>query len=288
MGRKVEIMCVGAQKAGTSSLHDILKNHPNIELPFVKELYYFINDKEYRNVKNLHKHYHFHHHKVAMNITPGNMAHPEAMRRIFEYNPAMKIIVILRDPTDRFVSHYRMIERNLVEKAPFIEVYQNDLKAYQENRLLWNRPLGRSLYNEQIKRIQSIFPKQQIYYILFEDFINDQQKVVNELLAWCGLPGYNFNSVISNIAFNPKKTFFWKAYRSIPRSLLVYLTRLVRSDVISRLKAFFSEPIELTTIDENAVIELRRFFMDFVDETEELTGLNCESWRKKYKASNSI
>ena len=41
-------LCVGAQKAGTTTLYDILKQHPNIYLPKVKELHFFDKDDRYK------------------------------------------------------------------------------------------------------------------------------------------------------------------------------------------------------------------------------------------------
>jgi hypothetical protein len=41
-------LIIGAQKCGTTSLHDILSEHPQVNMSEVKEIRYFINNKKYR------------------------------------------------------------------------------------------------------------------------------------------------------------------------------------------------------------------------------------------------
>ena len=40
-------LCVGAQKAGTTTLYDILNQHPDIYLPKIKETKYFAADEKF-------------------------------------------------------------------------------------------------------------------------------------------------------------------------------------------------------------------------------------------------
>lgn len=37
----LNFICIGAQKSATSTLHDILSQHPDLELPFLKETHFF-------------------------------------------------------------------------------------------------------------------------------------------------------------------------------------------------------------------------------------------------------
>jgi len=53
-------VCVGAQKCGTSSLHDILSNHPDICLPNEKEAHFFYDDKSYEKGLDWYEKFFFH------------------------------------------------------------------------------------------------------------------------------------------------------------------------------------------------------------------------------------
>jgi len=279
MNRKIEIMCIGAAKSGTTSLHDILKNHPQLELPYVKELDYFVNDQAFKNPANLRKHYRFLDHTVAMGITPSIMASPVGLRRVYDYNPSMKIIIMLRNPTERFVSLYKMRERNLKETRTFKELVLDELESYNDLNHRSNSHFHRALYSERIKQVQDIFPKDQIYYLLFEDFIKNQEESVNRMLTWCGLSKFNFEPVKSNAAINAKKNFVWSLYRLIPRHLVVFLSSIMSSSLKQKFRKIFEKKAEPLNIDPESLALLRQAFEESIVEVEGLTGLNCEVWR---------
>ena len=44
---KINFFCIGAQKAGTTTLHDVLNMHPDIYLPPNKEAHFFNVDESY-------------------------------------------------------------------------------------------------------------------------------------------------------------------------------------------------------------------------------------------------
>jgi len=279
MSKKVEIMVVGAQKCGTTSLHDILSNHPQLELPFLKELYFFTNSKQYANVANFHQHYKFLDGKVAMNITPNNMCHPHAMQRIYDYNPQMKIVVMLREPTARCISQYKMRERTLKEKRSFKEVVNFELNDKNLGQPDCLSIVYRSMYDLQIQGILDVFPRNQVYFILFEDFVKDQQKSVNDLLAWCNLSSFSFEPVNSNESFYPKKTLIWRLLMKFPARYLRYIQTKLNVNIRQNLKDIYKKRGTPPIIDIETIHTLQAFFKERIDETERLTGLNLDVWR---------
>jgi len=66
-------LCIGAQKAGTTLLFDILKQHPDIYLPEAKELHFFDRDEEYDKGIFWYRDAHFkgaEHRKCIGEVTP--------------------------------------------------------------------------------------------------------------------------------------------------------------------------------------------------------------------------
>ena len=65
-------ICVGANKAGTTSLQELLKQHPDVYLPEEKEIHYFDNDKSYGvGIEWYQKYYHkFDGQKAVGDISP--------------------------------------------------------------------------------------------------------------------------------------------------------------------------------------------------------------------------
>ena len=164
MRSKVNFIGIGAQKAGTSWLASCLSEHPEICMHPKKEAHYFNKRTFYFNrwhyqysFKNKNK-------KVIGEITPGYMSDDKVAKRIFQYNKYMKIIAILRDPTDRCISQYKMeMSRGSIEKNSGLwDAFNRDLPKYGPMKY-------RGLYNLHIKNFEKYFNKSQILILDYEN-----------------------------------------------------------------------------------------------------------------------
>ena len=104
------VFVVGAQKAGTTSLHALMNDHPGMRAPLVKEVHYF--DLAAHRSKAWYE-AHFpvaatadNGPALAFDTTPYYLFHPQAASRIARYDPEARIVVLLRDPVQRAWSHY--------------------------------------------------------------------------------------------------------------------------------------------------------------------------------------
>eukprot|EP00051_Salpingoeca_urceolata_P003203 m.55982 g.55982 ORF g.55982 m.55982 type:complete len:327 (-) comp12569_c0_seq2:31-1011(-) len=115
------VYVIGAMKAGTSALCELLRTHPHIhgglhvdDEPFhyTKELHYFDNDQRFENGLSFYE-AHFEntlpHGSVNLDCTPRYLAKPETPIRISDTYPndRLRFAAVLREPTDRALSHYR-------------------------------------------------------------------------------------------------------------------------------------------------------------------------------------
>ena len=119
---RLDFLGIGAPKAGTTSLHEYLRTHPDLYLPEAKEQPFFTNDDAYREGWEAFAAVAFHGAppgRVYGKITPHYMAGPVAWteateapaslviaRRIHQTLPDVKLVAMLRDPVDRAVSSY--------------------------------------------------------------------------------------------------------------------------------------------------------------------------------------
>lgn len=113
---------IGAQKAGTTSLHEYMRTHPELYLPEAKEQPFFTSDAAYAEGWEAFAAVAFHgapSSRRCGKITPHYMSGPVAWasagpepasvviaRRIRELFPDVKLIAILRDPVERAISSY--------------------------------------------------------------------------------------------------------------------------------------------------------------------------------------
>lgn len=186
---------VGARKCATTSLYFYLKKIPGVYLPPVKELFYFapnavqndINDmikdkKEYLELfKNAKGH-------IAIGeATPIYLWDPDAPKLIRQTVPYARIVMSLRDPIERAHSQYLHSIKYKGRKSSFYDAlrrsYKSQEKVYGRSALYVE--LG--MYYQQVKRYFDIFGREQVKVIIFEEFIRDPVKYVNEVLAFLGV-----------------------------------------------------------------------------------------------------
>jgi hypothetical protein len=119
---RLDFLGIGAQKAGTTSLHEYLRTHPELFLPEAKEQPFFTRDEAYLEGWDRFADVAFHGAppgRLCGKITPHYLAGPVAWRephgepasavtarRIAELFPHVKLIAMVRDPVERAISSY--------------------------------------------------------------------------------------------------------------------------------------------------------------------------------------
>jgi hypothetical protein len=122
---RIAFVLGGVQKAGTSALARYLAAHPRLRLPAGKEAHVFDApdfddgwspaqvDRQYADLFQPADG-----DAVHGDATPFYLLHPRVVARIARYNPAMRWIVLLRDPVERALSHFHMERRRGLERWP--------------------------------------------------------------------------------------------------------------------------------------------------------------------------
>ena len=101
-----DAIIIGAQKCGTSSLHNYLTQHPGVIAPLRKEVHYF--DDNYRRGERWYRAHFGRAGGPGINLdsSPYYLFHPLAAQRAHQLLPDARLIVMLRDPVRRAYSHY--------------------------------------------------------------------------------------------------------------------------------------------------------------------------------------
>jgi hypothetical protein len=275
-GRNVNVVCVGAQKSGTTTLYTILTKHPEFTFARIKEVQYFATDPYTANHLAYHANYRGREpNRWIADFTPRYLAHPDAASRIAAYNPDTHIIVLLRDPVQRAISHYQMKIRNGNEKRPFAEVVQSDIDALKKGitRETGQSVVGRGLYAAQIARYDALFPKSQIHLMRFEELVDHQEATVNALLEKLGsVPISLSETVHANPAFEPQLKRVWKVVSHLPMVYTARLRMFLRNQ--SRRSIAQTAP----QVDEATLKLLRTFYREDLLALQERTGWDLTDW----------
>ena len=183
-------LVIGTQKGGTTSLHKLLSQHPDVFLPECKEVHYFSlhADKpiswyaEQFNSAKPGQH--------RGEVCPYYLFHPEAPQRIKKVLPKVRLIALLRDPVERTLSQYFHARRH-----GFEELELEAALAAEPQRLASGDPyslqkhsyLSRSCYLEQLCRYKALFPSRQIMVLRSEDLFQETQNIWEKIQSFLGI-----------------------------------------------------------------------------------------------------
>jgi hypothetical protein len=201
--QKLDFLVAGAQKSGTTALNYYLKRHPRIALPVKKELHFFDNDELFAggNVSYGPLHEMFQAARpgcIAGENTPIYLYWRPALPRIRAYNPAMKFIVILRNPIERAFSQWNMQRTRGIEPYDFL-----DAVGAEPGRIAQSAPkqlrkfsyVDRGRYAEQLERAFRLFPRERFLVIKYEEFRARQREMVEAVFRFLGLSPTRFRAV---------------------------------------------------------------------------------------------
>src|SRR6185295_13613127 len=111
--RKIDLMIVGAQKSGTTSLKNYLGQHPAIITHLQTEFSFFVEEKEYINgMESAFKIY-------FSDVVPygsrrivaksaSMYLNEKSLQRLRRSNPDCQVVILLRNPVERAYSSYLM------------------------------------------------------------------------------------------------------------------------------------------------------------------------------------
>ncbi|MCB1614738.1 MAG: sulfotransferase [Pseudomonadales bacterium] len=178
-----DFIIVGTQKGGTSSVYNALSQHPRISPAKKKEVHYF--DQHFdQSLQWYSSHfYRTHNGDRTGEASPFYLFHPLCAERIASILPAVKIIVLLRNPVDRAYSHYQHMCRRGIETLSFDQAIKAEKKRTEtgwqkllRGEIISSSPLQqfsyvrRGLYLEQLLRYENLFPRTHIKVLCSEDF----------------------------------------------------------------------------------------------------------------------
>jgi hypothetical protein len=135
------------------------------------------------------------------------MFHPLAPQRIAEVLPAIKLFVLLRNPVDRAYSHYqherargfetlsfeKAIEREPERLSGEVSRIQeaHDVYSFNHHRFSY---MARGMYAEQVERLFSLFPRENILVFSSERLFADPAGARAKALGFLRLPAHHITS----------------------------------------------------------------------------------------------
>ena len=191
------LLIVGAAKSGTTSLHNYLKQHPEIFMSNHKEPHFLINKEigenripkavkklnEYSNLFDGSDTFKYRGESSAMYLQFPNIA----IKNIKKYlEKDIKIIIMLRNPIDRAFSGYQHVKRfNIDEELTFEQALEvcEDRYFKQTSLTPATRYIHIGMYYDFVKKFMHSF-SDQIHVIIYDDFIADTQNELSKVFSF--------------------------------------------------------------------------------------------------------
>jgi len=160
-------------KTGTSWVHEYLVHHPSVCVPkTVKETYYF-SDNYHKGISWYAKQYDDFNTSIALGeVSPTYFDEAEAATRIYEHSKDTKVVITIREPVSRFLSHFRHNVR-----AGIVPSDSNLEEVFKENR----RMRGQSSYADNIKMWIKLFGADNTLVLFYEELEKNPQQFVNKV-----------------------------------------------------------------------------------------------------------
>lgn len=134
---RLDWCCIGAQKAGTSTLYRLLRDHPQIVIPPSKEDPIFDADATAEQVRAyLDARFADAGDARCGTVTPQYLSDPATAARMHAFAPNARIIVLLRDPVKRALSHFQMSKLRGLETRSFDDAVADQLATLESGNTL--------------------------------------------------------------------------------------------------------------------------------------------------------
>jgi len=286
-------ICPGAQKSATTTLYNLLHQHPDVYLPDVKELHFFDNEEKYLKGILWYEKVFFSEVKGAKiigDITPIYMYLDRVPQRIYDaLGKNIKFIFMLRNPVDRAYSHYWMSYRRGYEKESFekaIELEKDRIRIGNFEKINFSY-IERGFYSKQIKNFLYYFPKKNMKFILFEDLIRDTSNIMKQIFSFLEVDS-NI-SINCNIKSNPAKmpkSIMLRDFIQKPSTLVKKTTKLLipnkklRQKAIQAIENINYRKFEKPELKLETKYKLLKIYEEDIKEFENVIDKDLSLWFK--------
>jgi hypothetical protein len=265
LAAKPNFFIVGAPKCGTTALYEYLRPHPNIFMPAVKELHFFATDLgAYREVQTLEEYTSLFADSTEQHLRVGEasvyyLRSAVALANIQAYNPQAKIIAMFRNPVDMVYSlHSQLLYWSLESEPDFESAWRLQQRRARgldlpdripSPLLVQYAEIGR--FGSQAQRLLSLFPKEQVKLILYDDFTASAQKVYDEVIEFLEVP-HDKRTWFPRVNENKRARMVWLRdfYRKPPRLLHRAFRGLKQMAGADGIVAVKKKIVELNTVKE--------------------------------------
>ena len=274
-------LIIGAHKAGTSSLAEYLREHPDIYVPDLKEARFFAFDSNnHRHIEKGRRVFPIQTEEEYLRLfdrvreeravgeaTPEYLNSRFAAQRIHHYVPQAKLIASLRNPVDRAYSSYLMNARDAGA----------DVSRYCD----WNpepEELARGYYYKKLATYLELFDRSRLKIVLFDDLSKDALAVTRSLYEFLDVDAdYKPDLSVHNKGGLPRNRILHGVFTN--RTLSLTMRRLVPKKARGAVKRIKERNMgKAPSLGPEKRKEILGYFKEDILKTQELIQIDLTHW----------
>jgi Sulfotransferase family len=238
-----DFFVVGHPKCGTTALYEMLRQHPQIYMPDVKEPSFFVPETRARAGNSKHPDTLESYLALFAAARPGQRvgeASPSylwsstAARRIAQARPDARIIAILREPASYLRSLHLQFLRTNVESEKDLRTAlrleerrrEGDALPRNSTRPRWLLYSEQVRYVDQLRRYHEMFSRQQMLVLIYEEYRADSAGTLRQVLRFLDV---DETFSIDAVEANPATRIRSPRLEEIVRSLYLGRSRTSRT-----------------------------------------------------------
>lgn len=294
--KRPDTFIVGVFKAGTTTMWQNLRKHPQVFMSEVKEPMYFGQDLTARYRRMTEAEYlalfkDAREDQRAGEASPWYLYSNSAAREIKDFNPDARIIVMLRNPVDVMYSNHSQVVFNLREDiTDFAEALAAEpdraagrripVDTLRPEVLLYRRSVR---FPEQVSRYLDVFGRERIHFVVFDDLAKDAKAVYRAAFEFLGVdPNFEFEATVENTNRTPRSRLIQRMIFAPPRQLRPIYGRLRSVPYLHRIRDRVArgnvQPVKRQPMDPELRRQLTEEFKPQVEELGRLIGRDLSAW----------
>lgn len=290
------LLILGAAKAGTTTLYDLLAEQENVYMSFVKEPMFFSRDDYFQRGLDWYSQTFFagsETHSIRGEATPHYLYWADKVApRIHESLPVsqLKLVIILRDPVDRAYSWYWNMIKEGEEDISFEEALSQEPERLKLNHetlrskgsMIYGYAKGSSFVS-QIKEFLKVFPRENFFFLLQEDLLSPDSGALLGFYDFLGLSNIRSGDPLSrkNPSTLPQSKTLqgWlrnqSGVKEVAKKLLPFRLRYSMKQYLMRKN---TRPFAYPEMSAQTRVELLAKFAPEILELQSLLGRDLSHW----------
>ena len=291
---------IGAAKSGTTTLFDVVAQHPAVYAAQIKEIRFFSKDDRFTNGADWYMQTHFPRAKgfsVRTEATPAYLTWSQKVaprvKALYGDQP-VKFAAIFRDPVKRAYSHYWHRVRQGDEdpqRLSFADAIHIEDQRLKEN---WQRleVEGNGLYGyfragcyaSRLKPYLDLFPRENFHLMLQEDLYQNFDTSMVKLLRFLGIDDqYPLKPVVSNESAVPRDRNIYGLYKELKKTRIMNVLKLF---IPLKMRKWFGEdvltkPFDYPPMEQEIKMELYMRYTDEIKQLESIIGRDLSHWKNE-------